>query len=319
MLPDLNRLKIFYHVYARQSMKQAARDLLLTQPGVSQHIRKLETEIGIPLFTRGHKKIVPTQAGTKLFARIRPFIETLEVEIKSISAPMDRPSGTICMGAPLEFGKNYLPGICHRFREEYNQVNFAVRLEEPDKLLTMIDRGELDFALIDYFSARDQLPAQGDVYNIVPLIKETFILACSQGYFKDRLKKNISFENLVTMEFLTDEHDPVILRHWFRHYFKRPLPDLNFVMAIDSHPAMLSCIRLGMGLGITSSHLIKADERNRGVVPIVPIFPEGEKAVNHISLVQLRNKKPTFTDKIFQDYLIKEMKETALGWGNDTF
>ncbi len=315
MLPDLNRIKIFYHVYSQQSINRAAQDLHLTQPGISQHIQKLESEIGTPLFIRLHKKIVPTQAGERLYTKVKPFIESLSEEIKTISAPMDQPFGTLRIGAPLEFGKTFLPRICHSFRKQYDQVNFVIKLEEPDQLLSMINTGKLDFALIDYFSEKDQLPGRPEIYIIEPLAKETFVLACSTEYFNYGLKKDIHFENLVSMAFITDEHEPLILRHWFWHYFKRPLPDINFVMSIDSHQAVLSGIRLGMGLGLTSNHLILTDIQQK---KIIPIFPSQKKVINHISLVQLRNKKPTLTEQTFQTYLKDQMKNKAHGWGDDT-
>ncbi len=315
MLPDLNRLKIFYHVYSRQSINLASQDLFLTQPGISMHIQKLESEIGIPLFTRLHKKIVPTQAGDHLYTWVKPFIESMASEISNISAPMNRPFGVLRMGAPLEFGNTYLPGICHGFRKQYNQVNFKVRLEEPDKLLSMVKMGDLDFALIDYFSAKDQFPGRPDLYTIEPLAKETFVLACSMEFYnKNQLKNEIGFEKLASMKFVTDEHDPHILRHWFWHYYKRSLPDVNFVMSIDAHQGVLSCIRLGMGLGITSKHLIQSEI---DIKKIVSIFPKKKKVVNHISLVQLRNKKSTLTEQTFQDYLKLQMKDTSNVWGDD--
>ncbi len=314
MLPDLNRLKIFYHVYSRQSINLAAKDLFLTQPGISQHIQKLESEIGTPLFIRLHKKIVPTLAGEQLYTKVKPFIESLTSEIQTISAPNDRPFGKLRMGAPLEFGKTYLPRICNGFRQQYPQVNFVIRLEEPDQLLSMINKGELDFALIDYFSAKDQFLGRPELYTIEPLVKETFVLACSKAYFEDRMNHDLSFEKLVSMEFITDENDPAILRHWFWYYFKRSLPDINFAMSINSHQAALSCIRLGMGLGVTSMHLILPEIRQK---KLVPLFPDQKKVVNHISLVQLRAKKPTLTDETFQKHLKQQMKETAHGWGDD--
>ena len=57
MLPDFNRLKVFYHIYRTGSVVAAADELCLTQSGVSQHLQKLENEIGMPLFTRLHKNL----------------------------------------------------------------------------------------------------------------------------------------------------------------------------------------------------------------------------------------------------------------------
>ena len=305
MLPDLNRLRVFYHVYSLQSINMAAKNLHLTQPGVSQHIKKLEFEIKTPLFIRRHKKIIPTRAADKLFAMVKPFMETLGSEIKNISKPMDHPYGLLRIGAPLEFGKTYFPAICQAFRKKYNQVTFKIRLEEPDQLLDMLNKGILDFVVIDYFSAKDQFFGRPEQYKIDPLAEETFILASSKEYFENMMEKNISFETLMSMDFITDEHEPFILKHWFWHYFKKSISKFNIIMAIESHQALLNCVRLGMGLAITADHLIW-NEIETG--KIVPIFPTKEKVLNKISLVQLRDKKATLTEETFQIFFKKQIK-----------
>ncbi|NOX32580.1 MAG: LysR family transcriptional regulator [Deltaproteobacteria bacterium] len=305
MLPDLNRLKVFYHVYSLQSINMAAKALHLTQPGISQHIKKLESEINIPLFIRCHKKIIPTRAAEKLFKTIKPFIETICCEIENISKPMEHPYGLIRIGSPLEFGKTYFPSICHAFRKKYNQVRFKIKLEEPDQLLKMLNRGLLDFAVIDYFSAKDQFLGKPEYYKIEPLAEETFVLACSKAYFKDNMKENASFETLVSMDYITDEHEPFILKHWFWHYFKKSISNFNIIMSIESHQAILNGVRLGMGLAITADHLIR-DEIEKG--KIIPIFPSKEKVINKISLVQIIDKKPTLTEEMFQSFFKKQLK-----------
>jgi len=305
MLPDLNRLKVFYHVYSLQSMNRAAKNLYLTQPGVSQHIKKLEVEIKTALFIRQHKKIIPTRAADQLFDMVKPFIEILGSEIKNISKPMDQPYGLLRIGAPLEFGKTYFPAICHAFREKFNQVTFKIRLEEPDQLLDMLNKGLLDFVVIDYFSAKDQFLGRPEHCQIDLLAEEILVLVSSKEYFENKMKKKTSFETLMSMDFITDEHEPIILKHWFWHYFKKSIPRFNIIMAIESHQALLNCVRLGMGLAITADHLIW-DEIKTG--EIIPIFPTKEKVINKISLVQLRDKKPTLTEKMFQTFLKKQIK-----------
>ncbi|RLE03892.1 MAG: LysR family transcriptional regulator, partial [Bacteroidetes bacterium] len=62
MLPDFNRLKVFYYIYSLKSIAAAARQLHISQPAVSQHLKKLEAEINTSLFVRLHKRMVPTSA-----------------------------------------------------------------------------------------------------------------------------------------------------------------------------------------------------------------------------------------------------------------
>lgn len=300
MLPDLNRLQVFYHVYQLTSINAAARELHLTQPAVSQQIKKLESEVNAPLFTRLHKKIVPTAAGNRLFLMVEPFIRELASNIQYISKPLNQPYGRLDVGAPLEFGKSYLPQICRSFREKYPEVRFRFKLDEPDVLLSMVKDGRLDFALVDYFSARDQFLDSQDLFRIEPVSEETWILACSAGYYDDCIKADHSFENIQRQSYLTDEHEPVILRHWFWHHYGKVPADVDIVLAIDSHQALLSCVRLGMGLAVTARHLVDRQIRS-GKLVTVGVKPAD--IVSKLSLVQLAGKTPTLTESVFQDFL----------------
>ena len=81
MLRNLDRLKVFYHVFARGSVISAAKNLNVSQSAVSQSLQKLESEIKSPLFTRLHKQLVPTAAGERLFAIVKPFISLNDIDI----------------------------------------------------------------------------------------------------------------------------------------------------------------------------------------------------------------------------------------------
>ena len=77
-------------------------------------------------------------------------------------------------------------------------------------------------------------------------------------------------------------------------------------MTLDSHEALLSALKLGMGLGVATAHLVW-DEIQRGeVIPITTVKPN---MVNMISLVQLQDKVPTLTEKTFRDFMITKMQK----------
>ncbi len=309
MLPDFNRLKVFYYIFTNNSVVAAAKHLHLTQPAVSQHLQKLEAEIKTPLFTRLHKKLVPTQAGQRLFELVKPFVEQLEGELEMIRHPAFKPSGRLRIGMPYEFAKEYLPSICKSFRQQYPDVTFKFRLDEPTPLMTLLLEGQLDFSVVDYFLSKEQLFGESNIYHIDPLVEEEFILVCSRAYYDEHIGGDHSFKNLSQKEFVTDDPDNFVLTAWFRHHFKKYAVDLNIVMDIDSHQAAMKCIREGMGMGISASHFV-FDEVNQG--SLVPIKTRKKELINHISLVQLQDKIPTLTEKVFQTYLKKEISQSGV-------
>lgn len=309
MQHDLNRLKIFYHVYAQNSVVGAAKVLNLSQPAVSQHLQKLEKELKVQLFTRVHKKLVPTAAGHKLYQMVEPFLRELPDLLQALRYPANAPYGLVRIGAPYEFGKEYLPGICHAFRTLYPEVRFNIRLGEPFPMVDLLKEGVIDFAVIDLVLATVQLLGKGDFYSIDSLIDEELALICSREYYERKIRGDHSFENLIEKEYISDEHDNMFLMHWFSHHFQKPVTTPNVVITVESHQANLSCVKLGMGLTVTSSHMVW-EEIKAG--SIVPITTGTKNAINTISLMQLQDKVPTITEKTFHAHIKASMKQDSI-------
>lgn len=305
MLPDFNRLRVFYHVYSRNSIVEAARELHLSQPAVSQQIQKLESELKISLFTRMHKKLVPTSAAMGLYRTVKPFVEELHDTVEAIRQPMNIPSGKLRIGAPKEFGKEFLPFFCDAFRKDYPAVTFSLKFGDASPLLIMLLEGSLDFALVDVFQSKGQLLEKPDILSVEPLIREEVILACSNDYYHREINGDHSYRNLVDKDFLSDEDDLAFLMHWFRHHFKKTAQDLNVVMMLDSHEALITGVKLGMGMGVISAHLVWAEIAEGS---IIPIDTDKKNLVNLISLIQLQDKIPTLTEKTFLTHLQKGMR-----------
>lgn len=309
MLPDFNRLKVFYYIYSQNSIVAAARSLHLTQPAVSQQLQKLEAEIQTTLFIRLHKKLIPTEAAKRLFAMVQPFMDSLQEGIENIRQPLDRPAGLLRIGAPREFGKEYLPPLSNSFRQIYPEVRFSFNFDETAPLLDMMKKGDLDFVLVDVFMPRGQFLETPHLYSVDRLIAEELILACSDDYYQKEICGDHSFANLSGKEYISDEDELVILTYWFRHHFKKAVSKLNVVMTTNSHEALISGIRLGMGLGLTSAHLVY-DELINGTV--IPIETAKNNAKSWISLVQLQDKVPSLTEKTFIAHLKSGMQEAEI-------
>ena len=76
-LPPLNALKGFEATTRRESVREAAEELCLTHPAVSYQIQVLEQDLGVPLFSRTGRALVPTAEGRLLYKHVRHALETL--------------------------------------------------------------------------------------------------------------------------------------------------------------------------------------------------------------------------------------------------
>ncbi len=302
MIPDLNRIKTFYYIYHHLSVAEAAREMNISPSAVSQALAKLEDELSLPLFTRLHRKLVPTAAGKELFALVSPFMIELASGVDRMIRAKTVPSGPLRIGSPIEFGKSYFPGIFAAFRQQYPEVVFTLKLGDPTKILAMIASGELDFGLVDTFFTREAV--QGDLgrYRIEPLIDEEVILGCSKGYYEKAVQGDHSYTHLSTREFISYRKGALTLRNWFRYHFNRYPSKLNRVMTVDSHQAVINGILNHLGMGVIATHIV-AGKIQRG--EIIPVRTERKDVINKISLAQLQGKKLSLTERTF----IRFMKE----------
>ncbi len=305
MLQNLDRLKVFYHVFTQESVVAAANTLHVSQSAVSQAIQKLEREVSSPLFIRLHKQLVPTSAGERLYGIVRPFMADLDTYLKDQEQAKDHPVGELRIGSPPEFGKAYLPSIVADFREQYHAVTFTLKFGPPETLLPLLRKGQVDFALVDVFLTRYTHIGSLDIYHFAPVVEEEVILACSRQYYENSLRGDLSFTSLSQQNFISYRKDLQTIKQWFKHHFSKPNIHVHDVLTVDDHAAVISAIKNNVGMGVVASHLIKDELRRDQIIHIKSSKPE---IINSISLVHLQDKIPTFTEKYFEKYLVGKIK-----------
>lgn len=303
MLPDLNRLKVFYHIFNEQSSTAAAKILNITQSGVSQHLKKLEDELQTRLFTRVNRRLVPTTAGCELYEIVKSFMVSLENGVRHFDKSKDTPSGLLRIGAPSEFGTTYFPKILAAFSREYEEVSFQLELADPQTLFKMVSTGDLSFAYIDILPIFLVTADRMKTYRVEPLLDEEFILACSKEYYEENVADG-KYEKLTQLSFISYRTDLALFRSWFNlHYGSEPAA-LKLILVADSARTIISAIEEGMGAGIIVSHLV-SEQLERG--SIVQIRPTKKKLTNTIACVGLKNKELSLTERCFQDYFREKL------------
>lgn len=300
MLPDLNRLGVFRHVYAGSSVAAAARTLHVTQSAVSQHLKKLEAEVGTPLFSRVGKRLVPTRAGQRLYDVISPFVDELSTTLEHIEREREDPYGLLRIGAPVVFGTGILPEILAAFRREHSGVRFHLELGHPETLLQRLEQGQLDFAFADIFLKKGEFLREYAHLSIEPVMIEELVLVASKKYHRNHLGGDGSFQKLAKAEFVSYQQDASAVRAWFRHHFGKTRVPLTIVFSVESVQGVKAGVLCDMGLGVVPRHVV-ATEINQG--RIVQIGTTRKEIVNRVSLVQLQDKVPGPAEKTFVSFV----------------
>lgn len=310
MLPDFNRLKVFYFVYRYGSVSTAAGKMHISPSAVSQQLRKLEEELAIKLFIRPHKRMVPTSAGTLLFNTVQPFVAALESSVGDLRRAKHAPCGLLKIGAPVEFGKMVMPKIIASYRKKFAEVTFYLRIGRTEELLPLLQNGELDFAFVDSFPAKDQLSYEMEGFSLLPVFDEVVVLACSRYYYNEQLKGDHSLAALSRQKFVAQQLNARAIQRWFYHNYGEYCKNLQIVFTVANHQAVVNGIRQHLGLGIIVSQLVKEDIRRGDIIPIETSAPH---TINTVSLVQLMEKVPSLTEKSFQTHILQDLSSQGLG------
>lgn len=120
---SLNAIRMFAAVVRHRAITGAAEELHVTPSAVSHQLRKLEREIGLPLFERGNNSIMPTAQGARLYQGAAGAIEDIDRAV----AALTRDARQVVVRAPLSFAIRWLIPALERFKA--NHPGIQVRVE----------------------------------------------------------------------------------------------------------------------------------------------------------------------------------------------
>ena len=126
----LRQLQILREVLRTGSARYAARLLKVSQPAVSQHIKQLETTLGLPLFLREKNRLVPTHQAWELLRDIEVAFASLDKVGKSIAALKGEEPTAVGLAAPGIFCFELLPRALGALRAHASQIREPASLEE---------------------------------------------------------------------------------------------------------------------------------------------------------------------------------------------
>ena len=168
-----HKVETFLTLCQTMNYTRAAEALHITQPAVSQHIRALETEYGARFFHYEGKQLSLTEAGA-LFLRTAAAARHDDLHLRELlrTAAGRR---TLHFGATLTIGEYLMPGPLARLLRTDPDLRLRMIVNNTDALLGLLDRGEIDFAVIEGFYPRQEY--DGLVYT-----KEEMLPVCAPAH-----------------------------------------------------------------------------------------------------------------------------------------
>lgn len=149
---SVRQIQSFVAVYEEGSFTVAAEREGATQSGVSQHVKQLENELGVELFERAGREVVPTRAGKLYYAQCAEVLKKLDLARQSVGS--SRVGGFIRVGLMPTFTRSILPPALKMFLDVAPGADISVIEAYSGVLTDMTLKGDLDFAVVPAFEGR---------------------------------------------------------------------------------------------------------------------------------------------------------------------
>ena len=143
-LSSIDLIDVFLAVMSEGSLTGAAHSLGRSQPTVRRQIERLESDLGLTLFTRSPNGLIPTQTAQALLKSARKVESNAAAFERAASATADRLSGTVRVTCPRLFAAFHLPALISELRKEHAEIQ--IELAADDRVENLLER-EADIAI----------------------------------------------------------------------------------------------------------------------------------------------------------------------------
>src|SRR5258708_11557279 len=163
------RIRVFRAVAQHLNFSRAAEELSLTQPAITQQIRALEEEFGVPLMDGGGGHIALTAGGKALLPFAERMKELSDEAFAAVAAAVGQHAGELALGASQTIAVYLVPTFVAGFRRTNPKVRVTARSRNTEQVLGALLAREIQLALIEGPERRKDL-------HIEPFMEDHMVL-----------------------------------------------------------------------------------------------------------------------------------------------
>jgi DNA-binding transcriptional LysR family regulator len=289
--PTLHALAIFRAVIAHGTMSAAAEIEGLSQPAISTQIKTLERYYGTSLLERHGRGIRPTLAGRLVNDYAHRVLALVDELGRGVADLHDLAAGELVVGASSTVGEQLLPAFLGQFHAAYPNVRLSVRIGNSAVISERVSARELDFAIVGEQPTDPELVStpifEDQIVAFVapdnPLLRQTPITPLA----------------LCGRQFVMREAGSAT-----RALAERCLYETScgpgHVIELGSNEAVKRAVEAGLGIGLLSTHTVKA-ERLAGLLVDLPVV--GWECRRSFWLIRRHDRALTRAEEAFLNLL----------------
>jgi len=246
----LEQLRIFVAVSERQHMTLAAKDLRLTQSGVSAAIAALEARCGIPLFDRIGRQIRLTDAGQVLLKEARHILARTEAAALALEEIGGARRGTLRIHASRTVASYWLPARMVAYRKAHPQVSIELKIDNTANVARAVAEGAASVGFVEG-------SVEDPILHSKAVATDELVIVCAKR--RRPRHRTITPDDLVRLPWVLREQGSGT-RSAFESAlagFGLSISALNITLEIPSNEAIRTLVEAGVGATALSSLVVK--------------------------------------------------------------
>jgi LysR family transcriptional regulator, transcriptional activator of the cysJI operon len=295
------RIRVFRAVAHHLNFSRAAEELFLTQPAVTQQVKALEDELGVPLFDRSGGRIALTPGGRALLPFAEKIKEVSDQALAAVAATSGMQAGELAIGASQTIGQYLLPNFVAGFIKTHPRVRITARSGNTEEMLEALVARQIHLALIEGPTLRKDL-------RIEPFLQDHMVLVVPPSHeWADRdIEVEALKEQPLLMRELGSGSRRVVEKAILAAGLK--IKDLNIQMELDSTEGLLSAVEAGLGVTFVSRWAVR-NQLSLGTLKLARI--RGLKLSRKFSLAYRAGPEPTGNVGAFRRFLLSQSLDLA--------
>jgi len=251
---DWSLVRSFLAVLDHGSLLAAARQLKSSQPTIGRHVAELEAQLGLALFDRTGRGLMPTEAALRLADSARAMQSGADQLARSVIGSDKSTSGTVRISASQTVACFVLPALLAQMRQALPDIQ--VELVAKNSVSNLLRR-EADIAV------RMVQPEQASI--IARRVGKVGLRACAHQDYLRRRGVPRHPRDLLAHDLIGGDRNDSILRGFAANGLV--VERNNFAFRTDDLIAIWQAVRAGLGIGFVSELLIRSDP---SVIPVLP-------------------------------------------------
>jgi len=257
---DWTLMRSFLAVLERGSLLGAARSLGSSQPTLGRHVAELERQLGVVLFERTGRGLVPTRMALSIAEHARAMAGSAEAIGRTLTGQTRQLAGAVRITASQTVAVHMLPPLLAKLREQEPAI--AIEVVASNAISNLLRR-EADIAI------RMVRPDQASL--IARRIGQVEVGAYAQQDYLRRRGVPRTPADLLRHDLIGFDHDDLIIRSFLA--MGQPIERDAFGLRSDDHLVMWQALRAGLGIGFAARWLADREPSVQRVLPDLAISP----------------------------------------------